>query len=522
MPDNALDYVVIGAGPAGLQLGYFLGKAGRSYLILEAGPAPGTFFRTFPRHRRLISINKRYTGSDDPELNLRMDWNSLLSDDPGLLFTRYSDRYFPEADDMVRYLADFAAACDLRVAYDARVSRVTRALGTGHFLVTDERGRTHEARRVVVATGVSRSNIPPIPGIETAEPYGTVSTDPSEYVNQRVLVIGKGNSAFETADSLVETAAVIHVAGPNSIRLAWRTHFVGHLRAVNNNFLDTYQLKSQNAVLDGDVKRIERQADGSYLVTVSFVRADEVTKDIPYDRVIVCAGFRIDASIFSDECRPDLMIRDRFPALTPAYESVNVPDLYFAGTLTQSRDFKRGTSGFIHGFRYGTRALHRILENRYHGAGWPGHELPADPETLAAAVLERVNRSSALWQQFGLLGDVVVLDGRGGARYLEELPVDLEGPPIGDGGHFTITLEYGPEHDKVDPFDIGVGRIRQNDAERAAEGHYLHPVVRHHRAGAPPAVHHVTENLENEWTSPETHVEPLRAFFARQVASVPA
>lgn len=26
-----------------------------------------------------------------------MDWNSLLSDDPDLLFTRYTDRYFPYA-----------------------------------------------------------------------------------------------------------------------------------------------------------------------------------------------------------------------------------------------------------------------------------------------------------------------------------------------------------------------------------------------------------------------------------------
>ncbi|GAA3421232.1 NAD(P)-binding domain-containing protein [Streptosporangium vulgare] len=115
-------------------------RRGRSYSILEAGPAPGTFFRTFPRHRQLISINKRYTGTDDPELNLRMDWNSLLSDDPALLFTRYSDRYFPEADDMVRYLADFAAACDLRVTYDARVSQVTRAPGTGP-LPGDRRAR---------------------------------------------------------------------------------------------------------------------------------------------------------------------------------------------------------------------------------------------------------------------------------------------------------------------------------------------------------------------------------------------
>ncbi|WP_240197551.1 NAD(P)-binding domain-containing protein [Nonomuraea lactucae] len=520
MPDNPLDCLVIGAGPAGLQLGYFLGRAGRSHLILEAGPAPGTFFRTFPRHRSLISINKKHTGWDDPELNLRMDWNSLLSDDPDLLFTRYSDRYFPAADDMVRYLADFAAACGLRIAYDTRAVRVARAPGGGPFEVTDQRGRTYRAERLVVATGLTLPNVPPIPGVETADLYGTAPTDPSVYTGQRVLVIGKGNSAFETADNLVETAAVIHVAGPNSLRMAWRTHYVGHLRAVNNSLLDTYQLKSQNALLDGHVRRIERRPGGSYLVTVSFIRADEVTKDIPYDRVIVCTGFRFDASLFAPECRPETAVQGRFPALTPAYESVNVPDLYFAGTLTQSRDFKRGTSGFIHGFRYGVRALHRILESRHHGVPWPARELPADPRALADAVLARVNRSSALWQQFGLLADVIVPGGDGVARYLEELPADLEGPPIGDGGHFAITLEYGPDHDKDDPFDVTVGRIRQSDAERAREGHYLHPVVRHHRPGAPPAVHHVTENLENEWTSPEVHAAPLQAFFSRQSARV--
>ena len=145
---------------------------------------------------------------------------------------------------------------------------------------------------------------------------------------------------------------MIHVAGPESIRMAWRTHYVGHLRAINNNLLDTYQLKSQNALLDGTIQRIERR-NGSYLVTVSFARANEVTKDIPYDRVIVCTGFRFDPSIFDPTCLPELVIDDRFPAQTPEWESVNVPDLYFAGTLMQVRDFKRSTGGFIHGFRYG-------------------------------------------------------------------------------------------------------------------------------------------------------------------------
>ncbi|GAA4240807.1 NAD(P)-binding domain-containing protein [Actinomadura meridiana] len=524
MANQVLDYLIIGAGPAGLQLGHLLEKARRDYLILEAGSGPGTFFRTFPRHRTLISNNKKHTGTDDPELNLRMDWNSLLSDDPELLFTRYSDRYFPPADEFVRYLGDFAERCELNVAYGTRAVHVERT-EDGRFRVTTDHGETHEAERLVIATGFSLPNVPPVPGIETAELYGDHPTDPSEYVNKRVLVIGKGNSAFETAENLIESAAVIHVAGPHSVRLAWRTHFVGHVRAVNNNFLDTYQLKSQNAVLDGEVRRIERRADGGYLVTVAFTRADEVTKDIPYDRVIVCTGFRLDASIFAESCRPALTINDRFPLLTPAYESVDVPGLFFAGTVTQSRDFKRGTSGFIHGLRYGTRALHRYMEHRYHGSEWPGRALGGDPAELAAAVLARVNRSSGLWQQFGTLADMIVPDGAGGLRYLEEVPADLREAPVSPTapeGYFTITLDYGKGHDEVDPFDVNVRRIRQNDAGGAHEGHYLHPIVRHHRGGEVTAVHHVTENLENEWTSEEVHVEPLREFFARQTAAAPS
>jgi choline dehydrogenase-like flavoprotein len=99
MDAGPLDYLVIGAGPAGLQLAQQLGAAGHDYLVLESGKAPGTFFARFPRHRQLISVNKPHTGTGDAEIDLRMDWNSLLSPDGDLLFTRYSERYFPGADD---------------------------------------------------------------------------------------------------------------------------------------------------------------------------------------------------------------------------------------------------------------------------------------------------------------------------------------------------------------------------------------------------------------------------------------
>jgi thioredoxin reductase len=512
-----MDYLIVGAGPAGLQLGYFLARANREFLILEGGPAPGTFFRTFPRHRKLISINKPHTGWDDPELNLRMDWNSLLSEDPDLLFARYSPRYFPPADDLVRYLEDFASAHRLPIRTNTRVSSISR---DGVFHVRDDNGLDYEAKRLIVATGVTLPNIPSIPGVETAELYTTAPVDPDDFVDQRVLIVGKGNSAFETADNLVETAAVIHVAGPSSIHMAWKSHYVGHLRAVNNNFLDSYQLKSQNALLDGTVDRIERQDDG-FRVTVRFARANEVTKDLHYDRVILCTGFRFDASIFSDECRPDLVIDGRFPGQTAEWESTNVSDLYFAGTLMQVRDFKRATSGFIHGFRYGVRALHHILEQKYEGVSWPHTALPPNPHALSDAVIARVNRTSALWQQFGVLCDVIALDPERGARFYEEVPTDyvMEGR-LGDVDQlFIITLEYGPDHDQFDPFDVSVGRISQMDAERARKGRYLHPVVRYVAGGAMVGEHHVTENLENEWTSEATHRAPLAAFFAQHAVA---
>lgn len=41
------------------------------------------------------------SGKTNKEFNMRHDWNSLLSDDESLLMTRYSKKFFPDADDLV-------------------------------------------------------------------------------------------------------------------------------------------------------------------------------------------------------------------------------------------------------------------------------------------------------------------------------------------------------------------------------------------------------------------------------------
>ena len=48
------DYIVVGAGPSGLQLGYYMEQAGRDYLILEKGNTSGESLLSYYRGRVLV------------------------------------------------------------------------------------------------------------------------------------------------------------------------------------------------------------------------------------------------------------------------------------------------------------------------------------------------------------------------------------------------------------------------------------------------------------------------------------
>ena len=513
--ENIYDYIILGAGPAGLQLGYFFAKQGRSHLILEAGEAPGNFFTTFPRHGQLISTNKVYTGYTDAEVNLRWDWNSLLSDE-GLLFRDYSKEYFPPREALVQYLRDFATHFHLPIHYRTDIQQISKST---LFHLHASNGAHYQCRRLIVATGVSKPYIPDIPGIAQAELYSEVSVDPAEFTNQRVLIIGKGNSAFETADRLVGNAATLHLASPHAVRMAWQTHYPGHLRAVNNNLLDTYQLKTQNAILDAGIARIDYH-EGRYTVVVNYTHAAGEQETLEYDRVIVCTGFRFDASIFDAASRPELTLGDRLPAQTCEWESTNVAGLYFAGTLMQMRDYRRTTSAFIHGFRYTVRALARFLAQKYHQEPWPSTEIDGTPEALTDHIITRINQTSALWQQFGTLGDIIVpVEQTGTMRYYPELPVDslqeLATRTLPE--YYLVTLEYGTEHVFHDPFNVA--RIARQDADHADQSHFLHPIIRHVVGGREVSAHHIIEDLASEWKE-DVHIQPLLAYLTQECSTM--
>jgi len=532
-----LDYLVVGAGAAGLQAAYFLDRAGSRYLVVEASGEPGGFWRRLPRSRRLISFNKVHSIFDDPEVNLRWDWNSLLTDGHSSPFREASRRLFPTGDEMADYLNGFARQHGLRVALNRRVSRIDRE-PERRFAVRLEDGGRYRARALIVASGLQRPYVPPIPGIEHAESYESVTLDPEEFVDRRVLVIGKGNSGFETANAAIESAALVHIASPSSVRFAWRTRHSGHVRSQYAPIADMYQLKTINAILDCRIDRIRALDDGTKAVTIAYSHADEQRQEAVYDRVIRCTGYRFDDRLFGPSCRPRLTIHDRFPALTESWESVDVPDLFFAGTTMQSRDFQKASSAFVGGFRYNIRTLCRLLDERYAGVPLPAERLPLDAATIASSILAHTSRTSGLWTQFGFLCDAFALDADAGeARVYRELPVDyVKAGRL--GRHpllYMVTIEWGPLHG--DPFSVE----RHPTPEHAHREVFLHPVIRRLEGGSVVEEHHVLEDLFGVFDAgaesgmvtmrsetdldrfhEEVHAQPLTRFFSRAMSPVAA
>lgn len=502
---GAYEYVIVGAGPAGLQMAYYLKRLGRSYVVLEKSTSVGSFFQKYPVHRNLLSINKIYTGRENGEFNLRHDWNSLLDegDDP-LLMQAYSRAYFPSADDYVRYLNDYYKKHDLNVHFGVLVDRVER--GKEDSFVVNRSTKAYRGKRLILATGYQRVKdlkkiVRESDYTGTVLDYSELTLDKSRFKNKRVLIIGTGNSGFETAEYLNDIAAYIGIYGTVP-QFSWQTHYVGNVRAVNSNFIDTYQLKSLNHVLTD--KRLETPED-----------VNRVVNQMEYDFIINCTGWETDYSMFDP--LPELE-KNGLPALRSTFESTNVPGLYFAGALMENICGKRSSPSFIHGFRYLIRFLARHLGGKLKFVTLPRIE-------FLPYLVARINSTSGLYQMFEVLTDVIVQEEENNHYTLiEEVPYAYalehfarQRPTV-----FLVQMKYGegfggPMTQLNNPdvtYVLGKDRVKGNTAETAHRALFLHPVIEYYRNGTLQESHHMAENVLTKWDDPDIHVQPLEAFFS--------
>ncbi|KAK3737352.1 hypothetical protein RRG08_036756 [Elysia crispata] len=543
------DYCVVGAGPSGLQLGYFLQTSGRDYVIFDRSNRSGSFYELYPRHRKLISINKRHTGRRNSEYNLRHDWNSLLSHDDSLRVTQYSRKMFPDAQVLIDYLDDFQRKLNISVQFNSEIRNLRTepapALPDGHlYRMEDQRGQQYSCRNVILATGMSVPHIPKMKGIDLARGYESVSVDPDDFEGKSVLILGRGNAAFEVADCIYGSTSLVHMIGRSRVRLAWSTHYVGDLRAVNNGLLDTYQLKSLDGLAESILEEMKLEAQGDKI----YLRVDPDKNEFneedfdnfafrePYDVVIRALGFTFDESIFANGTSAlsrGVELTKKYPAIYHNYESVDTRGLFYAGTASHSLDFRKSAGGFIHGFRYTARTLHRLLEWRYEQVPWPTITVPR--LDLINVIVKRINEASGTYQMFQVLGDVAVFSEDGHTvRYIEEFPVQLlhqlaehSGIPV-PGAVLVIVMEYGKNFSGAGKDTFSEDRAKAEPFE-ADLSNFLHPVLYYYNTlpsatdmegkgyedtlPKPDNLHHFIEDFLTSWDTSKSHILPLRRFL---------
>ncbi len=515
-------YLILGAGPAGLQMAYFLEKEGLDYLILERNDSVGTFFKQYPVHRQLISINKKHNFFSEEEFNWRHDWNSLLSDDPEMRFTKYTDDLFPNADLMVHYLEEYAERFKLKIDFKQTATLITKN-EKGLFLINTAENKSYTAEVLIMGLGVVSSNKPKdIEGIELVTNYGDQITDLEFYKNKRVAVLGGGNSAFETANYLAGTAAFVHVLMKHPLKMAWDTHFVGHLRAVNNQIIDMYQLKSMHAVLNPRLLKISKTDHGTFVTNHEYDYPNSITPGTlklsrEYDVIINCTGFKwTSTSLFEQSIEPKVKHGDKFLELKYNWESVNVSNLFFIGGAMQSID-RVAASGFIHGFRYNIRSLFYLLRERYESKSFPS--IKSDPYSwgeFLENLYERYSTSAGLYQMFGVLCDYLVFDEKQTtAKYYSEYPIKYLLQSIPPDLHLmTFTLELGfDKHHAKSSLEF-MGPSDPNDTENAV---FLHPVIRHYFKGEVQEFH-FGDSLLGRWDMPHKNGGAVMSYHGEFIS----
>ena len=452
-PPGAYGVVVVGSGPGGLQVSYYLSRLGIDHAVISADPGPGGMFRQFPFFQRLLSWTKPHArhahGSRAYE---RYDFNSLVAFEPrdravmpGLMD---GSSEFPSRAEMEAGMVEFVRRTGLAVRYD------TPWQGTsmdGEDFVLHTPAGEYRTRLPVFTVGVAEPRMPDdIPGIEHAAHY-VDTREASSYAGRRLFIIGKANSGFELASGLLQWASPIILASPRPAQLSVNLHSLGGVRARYVQPWEDAELGGGVFILDAAVERLERHAGG---ITVHTRRSDNSEPFVAeVDEVIAATGFTAPLGDL-----PDLGVstfgRSGLPAMTNHYESATRPGIFFAGTISQGvSGLKKygipANSGAVHGHRYNARLAVDEIAARDFGIDRPRPAVPGDE--VVERMLGSVSMTPELWHQKSYLAHAFTHDADGSIRdegivSLAEF-VDTAGP---DGAAITVeTDDRGSIHPAV-------------------------------------------------------------------------
>ena len=201
--------VIVGAGQAGLTMSWWLQQAGREHVVLERRSRLGGGWQDRWNAFRLVSPN----------------WTASF---PGYPYDGEDPHGFMPRDEIAHRVANYARVISAPVVLEAEVLRLTRRVGEGFTLETNQ--GTLDAKTVVVAAGSFHS--PRIPEVAAQLPRRLVQVHTSGYREEAslppgaVLVVGTGQSGVQLAEELQAAGrqVVLSVGSAGRVPRRYRGH----------------------------------------------------------------------------------------------------------------------------------------------------------------------------------------------------------------------------------------------------------------------------------------------------------
>ena len=318
MTSATIDVGIVGSGPAAIAVAIDAQKAGLTVQLFDKGPVAGHITR-FPYFMRFFST---------PEL---LELGNLP-----LMTTAEK----PSREEYLQYLRKAVKHFRIPIRTYEQVISIEGNIKSGFILHTQDRiGHQHTctARRIVIANGAySQPRMLNIPGEELPK-VSHYFTEVHPYFGTKVLIIGAGNSAVETALLLCRNGA--------DVSLSYRQPEISGVKYwllpdINNRIAEG----AVTAYFNTQPIEIRKEE-----VDLKNTLSGEITT-FANDFVLALTGYEPELSLLQSagiEIEPE----SKTPNHNPETLESNIPGIYIAGVITA-----------------GNVSSHVFIENsRFHG-----------------------------------------------------------------------------------------------------------------------------------------------------------